>query len=362
MKSISIKKFFFINIATIFVSFFIIDIILSNTLLNLKKKSCVRFEPYYYELKKSCSGKDKFKSSFPTVNIYTDEQGLRIKKNKIRTNNEKVYLFGASFTFGVGLEYEKTTAGILEKRHSNYEFYNFALGSYSPTVYLYQLINQIKKKQIPKKVILFVSLADIYNEGNRWIDYDNNGKPYLATDYIYKVNRKKEKFLHKNFRISRSFAHAINYQLRIFRSKIRSNINNKNQIKTSIQAGFTYRPLEDLKPYYEGNIFKDGEIKLKKRIKEISKISKSNNIEFYLVVFPFAETLEYGQDKFNWENYGEEMCNIDNCNFVNAFNIFERERENNKNWNSDLFFVGDEHYNYGGNKLLAEILSQKIFK
>ena len=82
MKSISIKKFFFINIVTIFVSFFIIDIILSNTLLNLKKKSCVRFEPFYYELKKSCTGKDKFKSSFPTVNIYTDEQGLRIKKKK----------------------------------------------------------------------------------------------------------------------------------------------------------------------------------------------------------------------------------------------------------------------------------------
>ena len=77
----------------------------------------------------------------------------------------------------------------------------------------------------------------------------------------------KEKFLHKNFRISRSFAHAINYQLRIFRSKIRSDINSKNRIKTSIQAGYTYRSLEDLKPYYEGNIFKDGKIKLKKKNK-----------------------------------------------------------------------------------------------
>lgn len=119
--------------------------------------------------------------------------------------------------------------------------------------------------------------------------------------------------------------------------------------------------MEDLKPHYERNIFKDGKIKLKKRIKEISEILKNNNVEFYLVIFPFAETLEYEQDKFSWENYGEEMCNIDNCNFINAFDIFKRERKNNKNWNSDLFFTADVHYNYGGNKLLAEILSQKIF-
>mgnify|MGYP006131151981 FL=1 len=345
------------------ISFLSIDVVLSNTSLNLKKKSCNIIERFYLELKKNCSGKEKFKSGFPIVNIYTDDQGLRIAKDHKRANKNKIFIFGASMTFGTGLEYENSIIGVLENQYPNYEFYNFSTGSYSPTAYLYQLKKQLEKNQTPQKVILFLSLADIFNEGVVWSGYDKNGKPLLASDFAYRKNNENEKFIHKNFIVSRSIAHSLNKKMRIVRSRTQMEEENDYKIKSSIQGGYTYRSIDELKPFYTDEIFSEGKKKLKLRIAEISNILKNNNVEFYLVIFPFAENIEYGQEIFNWEKYSQNLCStINSCNFVNTFHTFKKFKKDNINWYSKLFFIGDEHYTQEGHKLFAKDVGQKIFK
>jgi len=99
------KKIIIINIIIFFFFFLLLDIILSNTSLSTNKKSCYNFEDYYYELKKNCSGLDKFKSGFQTVRVITDTYGLRIGSSTTRNKSKKIFIFGDSMTFGVGLEY-----------------------------------------------------------------------------------------------------------------------------------------------------------------------------------------------------------------------------------------------------------------
>ena len=80
-----IKKIFFYVLSFFFLIFFILvlDLLLSNTLI--KQNHCVNYSEFYYELKKNCKGKYRFKSSFPLIRTYTDELGLRVgKNNKIR--------------------------------------------------------------------------------------------------------------------------------------------------------------------------------------------------------------------------------------------------------------------------------------
>ena len=89
------KKVIYINLIVIFLSYLLLDILISNTYLNLKKKTCYKFEEFYYELKKNCKGLDKFKSGFPTVNVYTDQNGLRIEK-MIKEKEDKIFIFGDS--------------------------------------------------------------------------------------------------------------------------------------------------------------------------------------------------------------------------------------------------------------------------
>ena len=63
----------------IFLFFFIlIDFLISNTVLNLKGKSCIKFEETFVELKKNCNGKEKIRPFLPTVSIFTDSNGLRV--------------------------------------------------------------------------------------------------------------------------------------------------------------------------------------------------------------------------------------------------------------------------------------------
>ena len=45
-----------------------------------------------------------------------------------------------------------------------------------------------------------------------------------------------------------------------------------------------------------------------KNLYEISTLSANMNSELYIVIFPWAETLEYGQDSFSYENYAFETC------------------------------------------------------
>ena len=83
-------------------------------------------------------GKYRFKKTFPIVETITDDMGLRIGKDSLSKNKDKknIFIFGDSFTYGVGIEYEKTFAGLLEKKYSDYNVYNFGVGSYSPSVHL----------------------------------------------------------------------------------------------------------------------------------------------------------------------------------------------------------------------------------
>ena len=74
------KSFFYFFSSLIIISFIcVFDFILSNTILNFN--NCYKYEEFFYELKKNCNGKYRFKKTFPIVQTITDQMGLRIGKN-----------------------------------------------------------------------------------------------------------------------------------------------------------------------------------------------------------------------------------------------------------------------------------------
>ena len=198
------KKYSFYFLLLFLILFFItaLDLILSNTYL--KSENCYKFEKYYYSLKKNCKGKNKFKKSFPTVNVYTDEYGLRVKKKFVKRdkNKENIFIFGDSFTFGVGLNYENTYVGLIENKIKKYNYYNFAVSGYSPSVHYYILNKTLKKKIIPKKIIIFLDLTDVLEEANRWTYEVDKDEIKLTSNEVYKKNNNNSlDFKSKNFKI-----------------------------------------------------------------------------------------------------------------------------------------------------------------
>ena len=196
---------------------------------------------------------------------------------------DKVFVFGDSMTFGVGLKYENTVVGILDKKISSYHFHNFAMGSYSPTVHFYKLQQALKKNLYPKKIVLLLDLSDIYDEGARWHN-DNGSKPQLRTDSAFNSVKSEKKFTHKNLQVSRLIASVVNSNLRVLRNKIKNlgELNDDNsQVKTSIQGAFTYRDLKSINDtYWSEEIFSLGVKKIKKKLLIFQIYQKKITVSF----------------------------------------------------------------------------------
>ena len=105
------KKFFFYNLSVFlfFSTVLLFDFILSNTIL--KYQHCYNYSEYYYDLKKNCSGKYRFKSSFPLVKTITDEMGLRTGSQKVeKKKTRKIFLFsGILLLMGLELNTKRHT-------------------------------------------------------------------------------------------------------------------------------------------------------------------------------------------------------------------------------------------------------------
>ncbi|MDA8822595.1 DUF1574 domain-containing protein [Candidatus Pelagibacter bacterium] len=235
------KKIIFYILSIFFLCFsvLIFDFIMSNTVLSYKH--CFNYEEYYYELKKNCQGKYRFKKSFPIAETITDEMGLRIGKNTPPKDSRKknIFIFGDSFTYGAGLDYEKTYAGLIAKDKDNYNVYNFGVGSYSPSVHLYKLKKILKQNIIPGKIILFLDLTDVIDEATRWHYNELTNEVKLSTNFVYKLSKEKENFRKRNFKILTNISTYINFNLRNIREKKNIKNGNKRKIKTSIQGSFT---------------------------------------------------------------------------------------------------------------------------
>ena len=354
-----VKIFYTINFVFLIIFYFLIDFTLSNTIY--KNNHCFNhfyFENgFYYNLKKNCFSKYRFKSGFPSVDLFTDNKGLRVSKNdkKKDLNKENIFLFGDSFTFGVGLNYEDTFSGIIEKKFPEYNFYNFAVGSYSPTVYLFRLNNALKENVIPKKIFLFLDLTDVIDEARRWVDDKEKNMPVRPE----KSFLKKRSFLHNNFKLSLELVNLVRFSLRNIKSKI-YNLTKKTKskkIKTSIQGQFTYVSKKNLdERFWNNNDFDNGIKKIEDKINKISSLANKVNSKLYLVVYPWAETIRYGQSEFSWSNFAKTLCKKNVCTTIDAIPEFIKYQKLNKYWSSQLYFTGDEHFNKGGAEFLANVV------
>ena len=354
------KLFYFFSFFIVIFFILIFDFVLSNTVLNYK--NCFKYEEYYYELKKNCKSSYRFKDSFPIVETITDEMGLRIGKNSPtkKENKKNIFIFGDSFTYGVGLEYDKTFVGLIEKEKKDYNIFNFGVGSYSPSVYLFKLKNYINRNIIPEKILIFLDLTDVLDEAIRW-EYDKKQNLVkLPTKEIYKKSFEQESFVKRNFKLLTNLSSYINYHLRVFKDKTKIKIQNNRKIKKSIQGSFTYTDNNLLdERFWKKGMFEYGISKLENTLIEIANISKKNNSNFYIVIYPWAETLEFGQEEFDWAKFVEGLC-INQCKVINAIPNFKLYKDQNTNWSNELYFLNDEHFNEKGASLLFKTVINNI--
>lgn len=373
-----IKKKIFSSYAKIFyitvIIFLLLDIIFSNTIIkNVIKKDCLEFieyllngKKYYtYDLEKNCKAFET-KRTVKTYKVFTDENGYRIsgKKREKKKDNSVIFL-GDSFTYGLGLNYEKTIVGFLENKNINYQLINLAVPGYSPLILKFKLRKILESGIKPKKIFYLMDLTDVHDESNRWIEIDEFKYPVILDNKIQKEIKKIFTF-GNNFKMTRLLIYNLNA---LFRNA-RKSFNQANFEKLDKNIGktqwgnFTHTPYEKLdKNFWINNDFKIGIKNIKKNVKSISEMAREINSEFYIVIYPWAETLEYGEKYFSWQKFSTRLCQFSGCTkVVNAFPEFKKIKKNYTFWKKEIYILDDLHLNENGNQMLAEIIYKEAFK
>jgi hypothetical protein len=355
------KKFFqnkvFLNSIIFFTLFFITDIFYSNFINKSKiKGNCILNEQSFYFLEKNCYFKQKYIKNISQYNVYTNEFGLRYSGQKYDKNKKNIFYLGDSFTYGLGLDYSNTYIGILENKNNLYNHFNFGLQGYSPLVYKYQLNKMINKKIYPKKIILALDYTDLFEDNDKWIAPLNESLPPKLKNFSENKDN-NESFKDRNLKVTRILSRSINGFFREIRLATKNFINKNTQKqvgKTEIGRFLYSNKGVFLKEKISTKSLKHRAEDLEKTLKDISNIAKKNNSDFYILIYPWPDTLAYGQGNFNWETFVSNFC-IKNCKMlINTFPRFFKYKEKNINWHKDLYIKEDLHFNKFGNSLIAK--------
>ena len=133
-------------------------------------------------------------------------------------------------------------------------------------------------------------------------------------------------------------------------------------LKTEI-ANYTYVDLDKRSPlnYLSKDDFKRGVSIINLYLKKIANLAENNQAELYIMIFPWPETLIYGQEKFSWEKFNSNLCKKNKCsNVINLFDDFKKIKSENKNWKNLIYIDEDIHFNKFGNNLVANKIIREI--
>ena len=106
-----------------------------------------------------------------------------------------------------------------------------------------------------------------------------------------------------------------------------------------------------------------GLIKIEKKIIEMSKTAKQLKSEFYIIIMPWPDTLNFGQKIFNWEKFNQDLCIKSECSkLINLFPKFKDLKQVDNNWLKILYLNNDIHLTRKGNEIVAEEIVLNSFK
>ena len=344
--------------------FLIADVIFSNYIYKDDfSHSCSTSNIEFWELTPNCNVTEKYVKHSKAYKVLTDKNGLRFSGLPRDPKKKNIIFLGDSFTYGLGLSYEDTYIGYLEEKNLNYNLLNYGVIGYSPSVYHYQLNEIISSKVNFDKIILTLDISDFAEESSQW-SYENDDKFPTRINGFEKEVESKANFKERNFKASRFVASKINNFFRNIKLIFFKSVREKNKIPGRSEMGrFLYTDIKDTDQILWSPLgFERGVKKIEEKIKIISTLAKSSNAEFYILIWPWPDTLRFGQKKFNLEKFSKDLCIKSDCQkVINVIAEFENIKKTDKNWLNNLFIHGDLHTNKLGNQVIGETIMKDVF-
>ena len=342
---------------------------------------------YRYGFKKNVTFNTIYKDII--YEISTNNLGFRDSENRNLIKNKKYsIIIGDSFVEGVGLNQSDTITGLLnnklnDEQYSNFEFLNAGVASYSTYIYLKKIESVLNANEWldVKSVVLLHDKSDLrddltYIKWNKPTEFENEDVKYKSRRmslfyddlknynfwrfyrtqtiiglFLDKVGNGLEDFFRNQRdryklakKYNQNFFDVKKYQIRAIRS-----VNNMSNIK---------------KFYYNNKTFNiEGVKSLNFTIENLLRLKNFlsiKNIKLYVLLYPYSYEILEDKPRILYLNSVIPKLKENNINYLNVYPKFFI---GDLYKNIDNFYIyNDIHYNKHGNKLLADIIFDEIYK
>ena len=356
--------------------------------LERQRSSDIKNRVYNKNYMYTFAKKKSFKSVYKDYEyiIHTNNLGFRDKKVRdIKRDNTYIIVIGDSFVESVGLDYEETLVGHLNKKNKQEEleideFLNAGVTSYSSYIYLKKIKNIFEENPWlkVKKVILLMDKSDIVDAPN----FFNRPEffPIIKDEHSVKqkdlfiYDLKKGNFWRFYYKqtttgaVLKKIGDLIEDEARYLRDKYKLSKKLKRNFfkipSNQINALRSVRTRSDISSQFEGNTLKESSKKsidfAFENFALIKKYLNNRNIDLLLVIFPWPYEIIEKNKRENYMNYILPKFKQNDIDYLSAYkpflkgdlylNIFEN------------YIYNDIHFNSKGNELLSKIILNKIIK
>jgi hypothetical protein len=322
-----------------------------------------RFDRGWYMLKPNLNATLTWgPASYPTR---TDSHRFRVDDVAPRSDGPADVIFlGDSFTFGINGAWSTTFVGKFE-RASRSRVINAGVPSYSPTPYIFQYRRALAAKLLKPRhtVVVGLDLSDVLDEAGRWQDGSEHPEHRIEFDQLPRFAVAPPSV------DARPASHFVAWKLisRFVRPRVRA-IFAERPLPTdpappapgeldALGSAFTWRPWAEIDSDYRPIGVAGGLALIRQKMRLLADMARQNGGELWLVIYPWPSLLAYGENVFDWEQFGKELCIEITCKgFVNTLPSFRGDA----NWYAKYFVPGDLHFNDRGNQLIADALLERI--
>jgi hypothetical protein len=283
---------------------------------------------------------------------------------RLKPASRRVLLIGDSFAEGIGMSYEDSFAGLLQRagqqRHDKIEFLNAGVASYSPVIY-YKKIKYLLDLGLQfDEVVVLSDTSDVTDEANSYFCIDDDPKyrayctPGEGSMQPAETAPKKGDFWVDRFVVTNQVRIAVKKSIQSMLGNRRASINTDHG-----RIGWTVPGLDVSRDYRPIGV-EGGIARSLQNMRALSNLLAARNIPLTIVVYPWAQQVAQGDRNSRqaslWRDFCEGRCKA----FINLYPVLFAASEADKNWYERYYILGDDHFSAEGNQLVFRELARHL--
>lgn len=296
--------------------------------------------------------------------LMTNSLGFKdgtVREVPLKASSRRILLMGDSFTEAIGIPYENSFVGLLnragQERDQKVEFLDGGVASYSPSIY-YKKVKYLLDQGLQfDEVVLLSDSSDVEDEATSYFCIDDDPK-YRKFCTAPPGSYPPASPLKPDFFIDHF---VVTNRVRITLKRwIQTRLGNRRRAIEHDQERIGWAlPNPDLARYRPLGI-EGGIERSLQNMGKLSDLLASRGIPLTIVVYPWAQQIAQNDRDSRqvrlWRDFCANRCKA----FIDLFPAFFAIADRDKDWYEHLFILGDDHFSVNGNRILFEELAKRL--